>query len=126
MIHADRIGTVKADREKLKRVLTNIWDNAVKYRDKEQTRIEVNLDRQKEDVILEIADNGQGISSEALPFVFERFYREDPSRSMAAGGSGLGLAIAKQIIWEHGGTITAESEEGLGTRIIIQLPKLRQ
>lgn len=76
MIHADRIGTVKADREKLKRVLTNIWDNAVKYRDKEQTRIEVNLDRQKEDVILEIADNGQGISSEALPFVFERFYRK--------------------------------------------------
>ncbi|MEK3917385.1 cell wall metabolism sensor histidine kinase WalK [Paenibacillus sp. FSL H7-0331] len=125
VVHADRIGKVKADREKLKRVLTNIWDNAVKYGDKERTRIEVNLDGQKEDVILEIADNGQGISSEALPFVFERFYRADPSRNMAAGGSGLGLAIAKQIIWEHGGTIRAESEEGLGTRIIIQLPRLR-
>ncbi|SFL31182.1 His Kinase A (phospho-acceptor) domain-containing protein [Paenibacillus sp. 1_12] len=124
VVHADHIGKVKADREKLKRVLTNIWDNAVKYGDKEQTRIEVHLVEQKEDIVLEIADNGQGISSEALPFVFERFYRADLSRSTAAGGSGLGLAIAKQIIWEHGGTIRAESEEGVGTRIIVTLPKL--
>jgi signal transduction histidine kinase len=114
---------VKADREKLKRVLTNIWDNAVKYADKEHTVIRIALKERPNDILLEIEDNGQGISAEALPMIFDRFYRADPSRNTSTGGSGLGLAIAKQIIVEHGGTIHAESEEGRGTRMIVTMPK---
>ena len=124
LIQASRTVKVKADREKLKRVLTNIWDNAVKYADKEQTVIQVKLFEQEQHIMIEIADNGQGISADALPLVFDRFYRADPSRNMATGGSGLGLAIAKQITLEHDGTIRAQSEEGQGTRIIVTLPKL--
>jgi signal transduction histidine kinase len=126
LVNTDRTCMVKADREKLKRVLTNIWDNAVKYADKERTTIQVTLSEQKQNLLLEIADNGQGISAEAIPLVFDRFYRADPSRSLATGGSGLGLAIAKQIIVEHDGEIRAESEEGRGTRIIVTLPKLKE
>ncbi|NHN30864.1 sensor histidine kinase [Paenibacillus agricola] len=124
LAQASRSIKVKADREKLKRVLTNIWENAVKYADKEQTVIQVKLQEQEQHMVLEIADNGQGIPAEALPLIFDRFYRADPSRNMATGGSGLGLAIAKQIILGHDGTIRAESEEGHGTRIIIALPRL--
>jgi signal transduction histidine kinase len=115
---------VKADREKLKRVLTNIWDNAVKYADKEQTFIRVTLTDRITEVELDIEDNGPGIPAEALPLVFDRFYRADPSRNTATGGSGLGLAIAKQIIMEHKGTIEAQSVEEQGTRIILTLPKI--
>jgi signal transduction histidine kinase len=121
---ASRTVKVMADREKLKRVLTNIWDNAVKYADKEQTVIQVKLKEEEQHIVIEIADNGQGIPAEALPLIFDRFYRADPSRNMATGGSGLGLAIAKQIILGHDGTIQAESEEGQGTRIMVSLPKL--
>ena len=69
-------------------------------------------------------DNGQGISESALPNIFERFYRADASRNSKQGGSGLGLAIAKKIIEEHGGSIRAESEVGIGTKMIFTLKKI--
>ena len=69
-----------------------------------------------------VADTGEGIPSEELPQVFERFYRVDPSRTRATGGVGLGLAIAKQLVEAHGGTILAESTPGEGSRFIFELP----
>lgn len=113
---------VLADREKLKRVLANIMDNCQKYMTAEQKRIWVNMKADGEYVQLSIRDSGPGISEEAIPFIFERFFREDLSRSRQTGGSGLGLAISKQIIEGHRGTIHAESRPGEGTTIIIKLP----
>lgn len=74
-------------------------------------------------VRVEIKDNGQGISEEALPHVFDRFYRADESRHSSTGGSGLGLAIARKIINDHGGRIWASSKEGEGTSIFFTLCK---
>jgi signal transduction histidine kinase len=113
---------VKADREKLKRVLTNILENAMKYMDKAEGNVKLRLIELEGKAIISLADNGQGISEEALPHIFDRFYRADPSRNTATGGSGLGLAIAKQIIEEHGGHIWAKSELGQGTTVYIALP----
>jgi signal transduction histidine kinase len=115
---------VSADREKLKRVITNIIGNSVKYMDKELGQINVNLKHSDEYVIIEIRDNGKGISKDSLSFVFDRFYRADPSRNRTTGGSGLGLSIAKKIIEDHGGTIWAKSEENIGTSIFFTLKKV--
>lgn len=114
-----------ADREKLKRVIVNIIENAVKYMDetKEQRQISIQLQDLTENVLIRIEDNGQGINKEDLPLIFDRFYRADPARNSATGGSGLGLAIAKLIITEHGGTIWAESDSGEGTSICFTLRK---
>jgi signal transduction histidine kinase len=103
-------------------VLLNIIGNAVKYRDKADSFIRIKLQKIDGKAVISIEDNGQGISAEALPHVFDRFFRADPSRNTATGGSGLGLAIAKQIMEEHGGMIWASSVVGVGTTIYITLP----
>jgi signal transduction histidine kinase len=116
---------VLSDRDKLKRVLSNIMDNGVKYMLDEPKKIAIALSIESDFVRLMISDSGSGISEEALPFIFERFFREDLSRSQQTGGSGLGLAITKQIIEGHNGSIHAESKLGAGTKIIIKLPLAR-
>lgn len=113
---------VKVDREKLKRVLINILENSMKYMDKPDGWIGLNVKAQAGAAEISISDNGQGIPEDALPHIFDRFYRADPSRNSSTGGSGLGLAIAWQIVEEHGGRIRAESELGAGTRVHIELP----
>ena len=116
---------VLADREQLHRVLNNLVSNAVKYHgEKEQGKITIRLWEEEDMVRAEVEDNGQGIPGNALPYVFERFYRADASRNSKQGGSGLGLAIAKRIIEEHGGSIRAESEVGVGTKMIFTLKKI--
>ena len=114
---------ILADREKLKRVIVNIVDNSVKYMDKESGEIQITLKSLGDFVQFEIKDNGRGISQEDLPFIFDRFYRADPSRNSRTGGSGLGLAIAKKIIVGHGGKIWSESTVGLGTSIFFIIKK---
>ncbi|SDZ32179.1 cell wall metabolism sensor histidine kinase WalK [Thermoactinomyces sp. DSM 45892] len=114
---------VTVDREKLKRVVANVINNCVKYMDKDEKNISISLHERIEDVVIQITDNGKGIESVALPFIFERFYRAEQSRNSQTGGSGLGLAIAKQIIVEHGGEIWATSEIGKGTSICFSLKK---
>lgn len=113
---------VKADREKLKRVVTNLIQNSLKYMDK-QKKIIVQLTSGNEDVLVEIKDNGIGISNKDLPYIFESFYRTDASRNSSTGGSGLGLSIAKKIIEAHEGEIWADSELGKGTSIYFKLKK---
>ncbi|TBL74620.1 sensor histidine kinase [Paenibacillus thalictri] len=117
-----RATQVSIDRDKLKRVFSNIMENCVKYMDKSDKRIGLRAYEADPMLIIEVTDNGQGIDAEALPHIFERFYRAERSRNTMTGGSGLGLAIAKQIVEGHGGTIRAQSSKGEGTRITIGLP----
>lgn len=115
---------VKADREKLKRVVTNIFQNSSKYMDKDYKEVQVHLRSRNENVIVEIKDNGSGIEKKDIPFLFESFYRTDVSRNSTTGGSGLGLSIVKRIIEEHGGTVWADSTLGEGTSIYFTLKKV--
>ena len=77
----------------------------------------------KEFSIEKIKDNGNGIAQENLPFIFERFYRADKSRSRTTGGSGIGLTIVKSLVEAHGGTISVDSKLNSGSEFIISLPK---
>lgn len=113
---------VLLDRERLKRVILNIIDNAKKYMDNEQGEIHLILRETNKTVVLEIRDNGPGIDEKDIPYIFDRFYRADSARSEKSG-SGLGLAIAKQIIVGHGGKIWARSKKGEGTSITFSLRK---
>lgn len=116
---------VKADRQRLQRVINNIIVNAQQHLDpaKKQALLDIILSENNEEAIIEIEDNGQGISQANLPYIFDRLYRGDPSRTRQIKGSGLGLSIAKQIIKAHGGRIWAESEESRGTSIFFTLRK---
>ena len=69
-----------------------------------------------------VSDSGEGIPTQELPNLFERFHRVDPSRAQTTGGAGLGLTIAKQLVEAHGGTIHAESTLGQGSRFVFELP----
>lgn len=115
---------VVADLEKLKRTVLNIIGNAQNFMDKQHKTICVSTHLSPEWVTVEIRDNGMGIDPEAIPHIFERFYRAEPSRNSATGGSGLGLAIASQIIEGHGGAIWAESELGVGTSLYFTLKRV--
>jgi len=110
------------DRERLKRVIQNILDNAMKYMEKADGQVDIILRETRSSAIIEIRDNGKGIPEDDLPHIFERFYRADPSRK-SAEGSGLGLAIAKQIVEGHEGKIWVRSKVGEGTRMMISLKK---
>ncbi|WP_432667398.1 HAMP domain-containing sensor histidine kinase [Wukongibacter baidiensis] len=112
---------VKADLQKLKRVVVNIVSNAIKYKREVPLMIDIYVKKLDNEIVVEIKDNGKGISKENLPFIFDRFYRADKSRNTSVVGSGLGLAISKQIIEKHGGKIWAESEENIGTSIFFSL-----
>ncbi|MFK7692668.1 sensor histidine kinase [Paenibacillus sp. HJGM_3] len=114
---------VIADKEKLYRVLMNIVDNSLKHMDKEPKQMGIELSVGTEDVTVSLCDNGAGIEQEALPHIFDRFYRGERSRSTATGSSGLGLAIVKQIVEAHSGKVWASSEIGEGTCISFTLRK---
>ena len=116
---------VLVDREKLKRVLMNIIENSVKYMDKDNGVIDISLSENENFAVVEIRDNGKGISKESLPYIFDRFYRGDVARNTSTGGSGLGLSIAKQIIEEHGGSIEIDSEEKIGSKVFFTLKKVK-
>ncbi|NQX64550.1 HAMP domain-containing histidine kinase [Paenibacillus alba] len=116
---------VSIDRDKLRRVFSNILDNCLKYMNKTEKTISLHARLAGARVVIEITDNGAGVDAEALPHIFDRFYRADPSRNSYHGGSGLGLAISKQMIEGHGGTIGATSVKGEGTCMTINLPQRR-
>ncbi|AMV70839.1 hypothetical protein JCM30471_26470 [Desulfuromonas carbonis] len=102
---------VAADRDKLLQALRNLLENAWKYTPV-NGQVAVSAERVAAGVRVTVANSGSGIPAADLPFIFERFYRADPSRSRAAGGAGIGLAIVKELIEAHGGTVGAESSAG--------------
>lgn len=106
---------VIADPEQLKKVINNIISNSIKYIDKPKGIINMRILDQNDSVLVELEDNGRGISQADLPKIFDRFYRTDASRNSAQGGSGIGLSIVKKIIEDHGGYIWATSVEGKST-----------
>jgi signal transduction histidine kinase len=110
------------DAFRLKQALVNIVDNAIKY-NRPGGEVKISAHADDAQVVIEIKDNGIGISRADQQRIFERFYRVDKSRSRAQGGSGLGLAIVKKIVEEHGGTISVESTLGEGSTFRISLPR---
>lgn len=106
------------DSERYKQILVNLLSNALKYT--EQGSVQVNLHLEEHHLILEVVDTGIGIEEKNIPFIFQRFYRVDPSRSRDTGGAGIGLAIVKRLVQAHGGQIEAFSTFGKGTKIRIQ------
>lgn len=117
------VADVFADRQKIRQVLTNLVSNSIKY-GKEEGQTIVNLFDMNEKVLIEVADNGQGIGKEDLPRIFERFYRVDKSRARSAGVStGLGLSIVKHFVEAHGQEVKARSSLGNGTVFSFTLKK---
>ncbi|TCM99411.1 MULTISPECIES: sensor histidine kinase [unclassified Paenibacillus] len=114
---------MKVDRKSFRRVLENIIQNSLKYMNKEEKIIQLVASISQSNLNLTIEDNGSGIPDSALPYIFDRFYRADLSRNSEITGNGLGLAIAKRIVLEHNGSISAESTEGVGTKMTISIPK---
>lgn len=115
------IPNIKADKDRIEQVIVNIISNALKYTP-ENGQVTVYVGRLYNNVYVKVTDTGIGISGEALPRVFERFYRVDKARSRDLGGTGLGLSIAKEIVEAHSGSISIASEEGKGTEVTIKLP----
>lgn len=107
--------TVFADKEKIRQVIINLVDNAIKY-GKQNGEVEASIYKiEGKQILIEISDDGSGIAEEHIGRIFERFYRTDNARSRKVGGSGLGLAICKHIIEAHGQTIHARSTIDVGT-----------
>jgi signal transduction histidine kinase len=115
---------VQGDRHRLRQVLLNLTDNAVKYNRASGT-VTVALRRTDGSAELVIANTGPGIPKDVQPRVFERFFRGDASHATTVEGCGLGLSIAQWIVRAHGGTIQVDSEEGGLTRLTVRLPAAR-
>jgi two-component system, OmpR family, sensor kinase len=124
-IHLDCNGAeaveVDADPARLKQVVVNLLDNAIKYTP-ESGRVSISVMKQDGRAVFEIADTGIGISPDDLPHIFDRFYRADKARSRQMGGTGLGLSIVRSICLAHDGQVKVESIEGQGSVFHIQLP----
>jgi signal transduction histidine kinase len=117
---------VRADPDRLKQVLLNLVDNALRYTPADGTvRLIAALDPAGATARLQVRDTGPGIAPAHLPHIFDRFYRGDPSRARASGNTGLGLAIARGIVEAHGGTIAAQPGPTGGTAFTIVLPAAR-
>ncbi|TWT25987.1 ATP-binding protein [Planomicrobium sp. CPCC 101110] len=121
-VHCDPNIIAFIDRERFQQVLLNILDNARKY-SKEGTKVVLQGKQDDAHISISVQDEGEGIQEADIPFVFDRLYRVDKSRSRQLGGSGLGLAIAKEIVGLHGGHIELQSEYGKGTVVNILLER---
>jgi signal transduction histidine kinase len=120
----DPLTTVSIDCEQIRRVMNNLIGNAVKYRREDvHGQIIVKLTDSWDSVRISVIDNGIGISKEAQPHIFERFYRADKSRTSGRAGTGIGLAIVDKIVKEHKGRVFVKSELGSGTTISFTVKK---
>jgi len=127
-IHLDCNGAerveVDADPARLKQVVVNLLDNAIKYTP-EKGKVSVCVTKQDSRAVLEVTDTGIGISADDLPHIFDRFYRADKARSREMGGTGLGLSIVRSICLAHNGQVRVASTEGQGSVFHVELPLAR-
>ena len=112
---------VRADPGLVKQVMRILMDNSVKYSGPEG-RVYLRVSAQKDYARVTVQDEGMGIVPQAIPHIFDRFYRTDSSRARQTGGTGLGLSIARWIVDRHGGWFEVVSREDVGTRITFVLP----
>ncbi|WP_408932535.1 ATP-binding protein [Corynebacterium sp. YSMAA1_1_D6] len=119
---ADDIPIVDGDADRLHQILLNLVSNGIRHGGPEAS-VTLTLRDDAEHVLIDVADDGKGISPEDASHIFERFYRADTSRTRDTGGSGLGLAIVKSLVEQHGGSISVESELGRGSVFTVCLPK---
>jgi len=112
---------IEADAERMHQVIFNLVDNAVRFTP-EGGAVRIVAQQHNGSIEVRVADTGVGIPPEALPRLFERFYRVDPARARDGGGTGIGLAIARSVVEAHGGTIRAESLPGKGSTFTFDLP----
>lgn len=117
---------VRADRARVRKVLANVIDNAMKYSPEGAKPVQVRIEADGEEVKVRIEDRGVGIPESELPKIFEPFYRVDRSRSRETGGYGLGLSLCKRIMEAHGGSIAISSREGEGTEVTLAFPRTPQ
>ncbi|MDZ7612277.1 MAG: HAMP domain-containing sensor histidine kinase [Candidatus Moranbacteria bacterium] len=115
--------TVKMDPVKMEQVVFNLLDNAIKYSAKDGI-IKLKTWRESEQIAFSIKDSGPGIPREDLPFIFERFYRADKSRTKKDNSAGIGLTITKKIVEAHKGSIEIKSEKDWGSKFVVYLPVL--
>lgn len=115
--------TLTADPVQVERIVTNILENSLKYKNKEIGKVHIFLSRTESGCSLSFSDDGPGVPPESLPHLFEVFYRSDPSRQNPGSGSGLGLAIVANAVKRMGGTITAANNEMGGLVIRMDFPK---
>jgi signal transduction histidine kinase len=118
---ADSAPPALADPYRLAQVFDNLLENAIRY-SPPGSHVTVSLTPAAAEWQCSVADTGSGIAAQHLPFIFDRFYRADVSRSRASGGSGLGLAITRALVLAQGGRISAQSREGAGTTVTFWLP----
>ena len=120
-VEGDPAATV-GDRDRLRQVVTNLVDNAIKYSSR-GGEVRVSVWSAGNDVGITVSDSGPGIPSAALPRLFDRFFRQDSARTRSSSGAGLGLAICRQIVEAHRGRIWVESEVGMGSAFSLALPR---
>ncbi|EXM38134.1 sensor histidine kinase [Ruminococcus albus] len=117
----DMLPFVYGDKNRLRQVFINVVDNAIKYSDKGDT-VSVEAYEEDGDICISVSDTGIGISKEDLPRIKQKFFKANHTRR----GSGIGLAVADEIISRHGGVLTIDSEQGVGTTVMITLPCIEQ
>lgn len=122
---------IEADEDRLRQVLINLLSNGIQYSPRgsivkvEIQPLTVSDEPELDKIRIRVSDSGMGIPKKDIPRIFERFYRVDKARSRRSGGTGLGLSIVKHIVELHQGTINIESEVGVGTSFIIDLPVIQ-
>lgn len=118
---AENLPLLEADRDKIKQVLLNLLSNAIKY-NRPSGSVIVNSEATEKEISITVQDTGMGIPEEALPHLFEKFYRVREHETKA-GGTGLGLSISKQIMQGHNGALEVKSKVGVGTAFTLRLPR---
>jgi two-component system OmpR family sensor kinase len=122
-LNVDGPALVLGDEGRLRQVVDNLLDNA-RVHTPAGTPVQVTVDRDGQEVVLSVADEGPGVLPDVAHRVFERFYRGDPARSRRTGGVGLGLSIVSAIVEAHGGNVSCESSNGAGATFQVRLPAL--
>ncbi|KAB2954215.1 cell wall metabolism sensor histidine kinase WalK [Heliorestis acidaminivorans] len=118
----EHLPMIEVDPGRIEQVLTNLFQNAIRHSGPRKGFVTLRAEYKERFIFLSLADNGEGITRSELPYLFDRFYSGEKSRSRQKGGTGLGLAIAKEIVEAHGGTIKAESELGQGATFTFTIP----